>query len=429
MGFVHEHIILPLSDLAKGERVHHYLRLVSEADTWTPEQLEEFQNQRLRQLVQHVAVNVPYYHNWFGDNCINPDDVCTIEELHRLPIVNKTIMRSNGIESHTAMNYPVKNCVYSKSSGSTGEPFSFYVSKEAYSVNMAAKLLPWYKVGYRLGDRYMKIANGPRQSKLKVLQDRLNHCLFISFFSVNDDTLKRILDLIEQYHPSLIRSYPVPLYLLAQYRNSHDGYTFTPHHIMTTGSTLPTEYRHEIEQAFSCDVMDSYSCEGTPNVFETLDHDGYRVCGYYGIIEVLDENNQPITNGVGRVVSTDLWNYAHPFLRYDTQDLVEVKNGIIKRIMGRESESFIQTNGEIYTVHNFSRFFLHDLEGVDAYQIIRHKDDSVTFLIVNNHNYSKSTNQQIISYWSDRLGVEVKVERVDDIPLMNNNKRLVIVNE
>ena len=62
-------------------------------------------------------------------------------------------------------------------------------------------------------------------------------------------------------------------------------------------------------------------------MYETLAHYGYRITDYYGIIEVLDEHDQPVTDGIGRVVSTDLWNRALPFLRYDTLDLVEVRNG------------------------------------------------------------------------------------------------------
>jgi hypothetical protein len=83
----------------------------------------------------------------------------------------------------------------------------------------------------------MKITNGKRSSKIKKLQDTANNCLYVPFYSITDDTLKSILDLIEKKRPSYIRSYPSPLYLLARYRNSHSGYRFSPRHIFTTGST------------------------------------------------------------------------------------------------------------------------------------------------------------------------------------------------
>lgn len=429
MAFLHENIILPLSDMLRGEQVHKYLRLLKEAEKWTPEQLHTFQQERLRRLIAYAAQEVPFYREWIQTHDLNPDTIT----LDQLPIVSKGIMRNEGIDRFTAEHFPVKQRITSRSSGSTGEPFSFYISKEANSVNTAAKLRTWYMVGYRLGDRYMKIANGARHGKLKKLQDTINSCLYVPFYSMSDDVLKSILDKIERSHPTIIRSYPIPLYLLAQYRNSHAGYTFSPHHIMTTGSTLPIAYRTEIEKAFGCDIIDSYSCEGTANCYETPAHDGYHITQYYGIIEVLDDDNKPVTNGIGRVVSTDLWNYAHPFLRYDTQDLVEVRDGKIQRIMGRECESYINSNGQRYTVHNFVGFFQEDnrptQQSVTAYQVVKRKDGSITFRLMVNEQYTSDIEHYIIGFWQQQLGVPVSVELVDDIPIMKNNKRLTIVEE
>lgn len=425
MAFLHEHIILPLSDMLRGEQVHKYLRLLKEAEEWTPEQLHTFQQERLRKLIVHAAKEVPFYHDWIQTHDLNPDTIT----LDQLPIVSKGIMRNESIDRFTAEHFPVKQRITSRSSGSTGEPFSFYISKEANSVNTAAKLRTWYMAGYRLGDRYMKIANGARHGKLKKLQDTINSCLYVPFYSMSDDVLKSILDKIERSHPTIIRSYPIPLYLLAQYRNSHDSYTFSPHHIMTTGSTLPIAYRTEIEKAFGCDIIDSYSCEGTANCYETPAHDGYHITQYYGIIEVLDDDNKPVTNGIGRVVSTDLWNYAHPFLRYDTQDLVDVNDGKIMRIMGRECETLVHANRVIFTIHNFSHFFLYELSSVVSYQIFKHKDSSITFRLVVNDQYSPDIEHYIIDFWHQQLGVPVSVSIVEEIPLMHNNKRLTIIEE
>lgn len=425
MAFLHEHIILPLSDVVTGQQVHKYLRKLREAETWSAEQMCNFQQHRLRELVKYVAREVPFYQDWFHDQRLNPQDVT----LKQMPIINKTIMRQEGIERFSAIHFPSKYRNFSQSSGSTGEPFSFYVSREASSINTAAKLRTWYQSGYCLGDSYMKIANGERRGKLKKWQDRINRCIYVPFYSIDDISLSNILDTIEREHPLYIRAYPAPIYLLACYRNRHPGYTHSPRKIFTTGSTLSDDYRKEIEKAFGCNIIDSYSCEGTPNTYEISDQDGYRVCGYYGIIEVLDNDGHPIIDGIGRVVSTDLWNRAFPFIRYDTQDLVEVLNGEIIRIMGRESDAYLTHGGEIYTVHNFSHYFIYNISGVDCYQMVRHHDDIVTFNIVTNKEFDSTKIQDIIDYWRPRLGVTISVNLVDEIPLMNNNKRRTIIFE
>ena len=89
MGFFHEHIILPLSDLATGQQVHKYLRLLKKAEKWTPEQMADFQKQRLQHLITYAANEVPFYHNWFHDHGLNPD-TATLEQL---PIIDKATGR------------------------------------------------------------------------------------------------------------------------------------------------------------------------------------------------------------------------------------------------------------------------------------------------------------------------------------------------
>ena len=194
MGFIHEHIILPLSDLAKGEHVHRHLRQLAKLEKVSEQELTDYQEQRLRMLIAHVASDVPFYREWFLDNHLAPSDIRTLADLCRLPIVDKATMRREGVDRFTAGHYPASKRMSARSSGSTGEPFSFYISKEAYSVNMAAKLRTWYQAGYRLGDPYMKIANGARHGRLKTLQDRVNRCIYVPFYSMGDETLAAIVE-------------------------------------------------------------------------------------------------------------------------------------------------------------------------------------------------------------------------------------------
>lgn len=429
INLICEYLVLPISDLLKGEKTFKYLRFIKETEQWSVEKTVAFRNMKLKQLIRYSAETVPYYRDFFASHSVRPDDICSVADLSVLPIVNKDIMRSIGIESFASEEFPIKNRTISKSSGSTGEPFVYYESKEVYSINMASKLRTWYLAGYRLGDKYMKIANSPRRSVIKKLQDWANRCIYVQFYSMTDEKLAHILDVIERERPKVIRSYPAPLFLLAQYRNQHHEYSYSPLRIMTTGSVLSESYREEIECAFGCDVIDSYSCEGTPNTYETPHHDGYHVSGVYGIIEVLDDEDKPVRDGIGRVVATDLWNYAHPFIRYNTKDLVEVKNGEIVRIMGRECESFVVANNARFTVHNFTCFFSHDVKGVDAYQIVKKKDGFILFKLVVNPQYSDQEERLIIDFWSGQFGLDVAVDYVDEIPLMNNNKHLSIVEE
>ena len=93
--------------------------------------MADFQNERFLKLVNHAATNVPFYRDWFLKNGLSVNDFHSIDDIVKLPIVDKPTMRREGIERFTADNISPRQRMVAHSSGSTGEPFAFYVSKEA----------------------------------------------------------------------------------------------------------------------------------------------------------------------------------------------------------------------------------------------------------------------------------------------------------
>jgi len=351
-----EKIILPLSDLLTGQCINKSLKFLMESDKWTHSQIEDFQNQRLRMLIKHAYENVPYYHDVMVERGLKPDDIQTKADLPKLPILTKAIAKEVGIERLTAQNFPKNKIIHSHSSGSTGEPFHFLLSKESYSMNIACSLRGWYKMGWRLGDRYIKLSGSKRGGLLKKIQDRVTNNLYMSTSPLNDEHIREILERIEEYKPKIVRCYPDPLVLLARYRAAHkDEFKYVPLALTTTGSSLFPEMREEIENAFGCKVFDTYSSEGNPNVFECPSHTCYHSAEEYGISEVIDENGDIITSGKGSLVSTDLWNYAQPFIRYRMLDIIEIDDTPcvcgnehlkVKRIWGRENDVLKMPSGK-----------------------------------------------------------------------------------
>ena len=53
----------------------------------------------------------------------------------------------------------------------------------------------------------------------------------------------------------------------------------------------------------------------------------------------------------------------------------------------------------------------------------------VWFRIETTPRFDQSAERKIKEYWSRELGCVVKIEYVENLPLMKNNKRAVIVNE
>ena len=411
---------------------------------WTREQIDAFQNERLRALIEYAYNNVPFYHDVMSERGLTPADIQTKADLHKLPIINKEIIRKEGLERFTSRTMPQKQMLRLGSSGSTGQPFYHYMSRRSYSVNMAVHLRGWYSMGWRLGDRYVKMSHNLRSTRMKRMQDILTHNMCISTSDLSDEHIYEILSKLESYKPVVIRSYPDTLFIIAKYRLEHcKEFSYHPMAITTTGNVLHSQMRDTIEKAFGCKIYDSYGCEGNSSVFECTTHDCYHVSEEYNITEVLDDQDNPIQSGIGRVISTDLWNYATVFIRYDVQDRVELygrpcscgrEHMTIKRIIGRENELLISPMGKKYTGHHFTIFCnptnspqLND--SIEQFQIVQHADKSITFRFVVNARYNCEVEQYVVDYWRKELGVPVDVQIVERMPILQNDKRRVIVIE
>jgi len=132
-----QNLVLPLSDVVLGRSVSKHLKFLDKSQWWSPEELKEYQNEKLRALVKHAYTNVPYYHNLFKERKLIPDDIKTTDDLLKLPMLTKEIIRKNFPHRIVARSIPKKQMMFQGSSGSTGEPLQYYITKDAYSFNVA----------------------------------------------------------------------------------------------------------------------------------------------------------------------------------------------------------------------------------------------------------------------------------------------------
>lgn len=442
LHYLSEEVFLRIQDLLIGNSVYPNFKFLEKSQYWSKEELKQFQEEKLRALVEHSYQTVPYYHDLFNRLKLKPKDIKTKEDLIKIPILTKEIIKREGTLRFTSSKYPSSKRINSSSSGSTGEPLFYYTTRDAYSLNIAANLRGWYWMGFRLGDRYVKLSQNSRKTTIKILQDFFSNNLYLSTNPLIEENYDKILSKIERFKPKIIRCYPDPLLLIARYKKKCKSYKFSPIAINTTGNTLYPETRKEIEDAFSCKIYDAYSCEGNPTVFECPTHECYHSAEENGITEIIDDAGNLINNGYGRLISTDLHNLAHPFIRYDTQDLVEVNSTPcscgrnllrIDRILGRDNDIIQGSNGQMFIVHNFTGFFQIDhpkiKKSVDQFQVVKTKDNYIIFNLVVNNKYDIEVKEFIESYWSEQLKYPVVVKVVNEIPLTNSGKRKFIINE
>lgn len=437
-------VFLPLNDIFTGQSIYKTLSFLDKSQFWTRDQINEYQNDKLRRLIHHAYVNVPFYRELFLDLKLKPEDVQTKDDLIKLPIITKDDLRRNKTK-WKAKNIKNKGLVFSSSSGSTGEPFQFYTTKFADSFQKASAIRGWYWMGYKLGDRYVKTSVRPRSSFVKKIQDKMNSSLFLSFNHYRPEVFRQINNDILKFDPLIIRGYPVPLMFLSEQIaadfGQYSGKSLKA--INSTGSTLHSNQRMLIEKCFNVKVFDSYSCEGGANFFQCPTHNNYHPSEEYAISEYIKDNyslsdpEHPL-----RHITTDLHNYVNPFIRYDTQDYIvlgdnndctcgrKFKN--IKKIRGRDTDILITPSGKCILMENILGYF-EDGDKVSQHvtqvQVVQDEIDKIIFNIVVNKSFTAETLKEMIDYWQNFIGndVNVVIKAVDKILLTPSGKRRTVI--
>ncbi len=442
-NFFTKNIILPIGDYISNQTVSSCLDFLFDSQNWTINELEAYQNEKLRKLIEHSYQNVQFYREKFDDIRLKPYDVKSVGDLWKLPILSKNEIRINILNGKLiAVNISENEKMKNGSSGSTGEPLHYYITRDAYSLNIAAAIRGWYWMGYKLGDKFVKLSQNPRNNLKKKLQDRVSRNKYLFSQQLTNDNFRKILSEILEYGPKVLRGYPDPLFFLAKFAHNNSITDLKIPIITTTGNILFPEVRKYIEQQFHGVVYDSYSCEGSALFSESKENGIYYGASEYAITEIINNDKSYVDDGErGRHITTDLHNLACPFIRYDTQDYVtkidvEKKKKAMKelvaisRIDGRDNDILVTPSGKYLIVHNFTGFFQNSrLGSVKQFQIIQESISEIIIKIVVDDSYCEEIEKYIINYWKEYIGdnVAVFVSIVNDIPITKSGKRRFIV--
>ena len=91
----------------------------SEIETMPIEEMRRLQSEKLVAQVKHVYNNVPYYSNLMDEKGVKPEDIRSIDDLHKLPFLTKADLRD--AYPYGLLAKPLEDCVRIQStSGTTG---------------------------------------------------------------------------------------------------------------------------------------------------------------------------------------------------------------------------------------------------------------------------------------------------------------------
>jgi len=432
---------MPLHAWLISRNVRVYYEQLKRSQWLTPQQICEIQESRLRELVHQAYYHVGYYRDIFDQLGLTPADIQTIEDLQKLPLLDKKTFRKHLYFDLLSDNHDKKKMLKITTSGSTGEPFVCYAEKYQLEMRWAATLRSMEWTGYRFGDRqarlwHQTIGMSFGQVVREHLDAFLSRRIFIPAYEMSDKNLPSSMAKLRRFKPVLIDGYAESFNFLARYIKLHSLLGVRPKGIISSAQVLPDQSRQSIEAAFGCKVFDKYgSREFSGIAYESDAHDGHLVVAENYIVEVLKDGRPAKPGEVGEVVITDLNNRCTPFIRYRVGDLaVAMDNSVpsgcgrglprIGRIEGRAQAIIMAANGSYLPGTFFMHYFKDFDYAVRQFQIIQDRLGSMTLKIVKADRFNNSLFEEMLTGLRRYVGKEmdIQVDFVDSIPLVRTGK-------
>lgn len=295
------------------------------------EQLRELQLKLLCGLLRHCYQTVTYYRSVLDRLGIVPEDIKTLEDLRKLPIITKQDVLNAG-DSIVSTKYCRWLLKKAYTGGTTGTPCKLFRNLAAIGNEHAFVRRQWDWAGIGLRDKcaYLtgRVIMKPDRVEGKLYRyDPFMKELILSTYHLSPETAKDYIQAMKRYQVKAVVGYPSAVYLLA--RTCLDlGIEMHLKSVLTSSETLSESMKQVIERAFCCRVFDFYGgAERTCYVF-TCEKGSYHVIPEYGITELIQCKDQK--PGKCRVIATGFWNLAMPFIRYEMGDIVNVTDQTCK---------------------------------------------------------------------------------------------------
>ncbi len=428
--------------IRRSAKFRDNLSFLIQTEKWGDKDFVEYQNKHLKNIVAYAYKYVPYYHELYKKNNIDVTKIQTIDDLEKLPIIQKEdIIRCKNL-FHSVKNEPF---IIRNTSGTTGEPLEIRISSglDILHKSNAYRRDLWagYKgdwVGRFVGDRPIKNCRDKNLFRKSYILKRIifpSYCLSL-------ETMPYMIHTIERMNIKFLQCYPSTAYLLAKFLERTDSYL--PMKAILYSSEPMYEFQRElIEKRFKTRVFGFYGqMEGVVSALECEEGE-YHTSMIDGILEIANKDKERVPEGEkGFTISTSLHNYAMPLIRYALNDYTGYKDKkcdcgrklpLLYPVETKNNDFIITPSGKIISPSLVSYPLRYSISGqhIMESQIVQKSFDSIIIKIVPTENYSDFDENILLKKYKELLGesVSIKIEHVEKIHQSKAYKKRFVINE
>jgi len=429
-NYIARKIGYPTQDIVKKTNILKTLPFLKESQYWSEEKLKVYQMTKIQKLVYYVYNNIPYYQKLFRKEGIHPNDINSIKQFKKIPVLTKEIARAENMNLIPKFSN-LKNIRKTKTGGTSGPPLIIYRDAATRSFTWSA-FYRWYDwIGIDLGDRITTlwgtptVLSMPISTKIKKrMINFLQNTSTINSFAMNQNTLPKIIEEIKIKKPKLLKGYLSAILQLAEYC-SEKRIDLSIQAISSTTETLLPHVREYLENQFECKVYDQYGggeCESI--AFECKEQSGLHITNEHVYLEILNADGHDEDQNTGDIIVTDLDNYAMPLIRYEIGDNASfaskkyscdcgVRLPKLKSIIGRATDTIILKNGSkvhgVFFTDILSELNLKDTGLIRRFQVSQEKYGEIEFRIETSEDL-KSSSLSLLENALNRFFFKVEIK-------------------
>ena len=365
--------------------IHAYAARLSETQWLDPAEIAAHQRRQLGVLAQHCAQHSPAFAARLAAAGLTPADLAEPGGLQRLPpLTRQAMQRTDDLYCREVPNDHMPLGLNS-TSGSTGEPVKVHRTALNHLGWMAMTLRDhqWQRrdsqlrlAGMSAHFHAIKAADdwGPPISTLFETGPGL------SFPATLD--IARMLPLLREFRPQILVTYPSVLGALLDRIEREGSGLDDLRHVRCMSEMVSPDLRVRAQAQLGIRLEDAYSSEECGFIALQCPDDagGYHAMAETIWLEIVDDAGQPCAPGeMGRVLVTDLHNFATPLIRYDIGDFAVAGGACpcgrglprIERIVGRERNLVCKPDGSRHwPLTGYPRY--RAIAPVRQYQLIQH---------------------------------------------------------
>lgn len=338
-------------------RIRQYIDEVERMYAMTPEELAKRNEERFMYIFRRAINESPFYKKFYAEAGISVDDVRSLSDITKLPVLTKEMVKANGKD----MIIPGKRMVKNHTSGTTGTPLNVWESWEALFWEQAYFYCYRKRCGYVYGKDVMASLRGNLSKAETSLWIHISKTLYLSSYNLKPEYTRLYHKQLLKRKPKAVEGYPSALYTLAC-NFEEQGLDVSIPVCFTSSENLLDYQRVKIQKVFHTEVFDHYgTTERTIRLEEAFDHNGYFEDPGYSINEYLEDGE----------ITTSLINADFPMIRYRGNDIIELNgdSGRVVKISGRANVNIYGKDGTAYAAGLTS--IVRAVDGISNAQLVQ----------------------------------------------------------